>query len=375
MPRTFSPISGVTEKRTSIEHPKRTMNSLTSLHKRKSMLADSFEQIRILEKTDCCIPAFGEKLAETGHAPLYPAGSRILQVNVGYRCNLLCQHCHVDAGPDREEIMSRETMRHCLEALRQSGISTLDITGGAPEMNPELPWFIHEARSIMPEGEILVRTNLAILTEGTKYRHVPEIYRENRVSLIASLPCYTRDNVDEQRGEGVFDRSIMALQMLNSIGYGKEGSGLSLNLVFNPGGPSLPGQQQSLEADYRRKLDESYGIEFSRLYTITNMPVSRFLESLIEEGRYCSYMHLLAGHFNPDAVQNLMCRTTVSVGWDGSLYDCDFNQMLGLHMRKPAPQNIRDFDEALLCERLIAIGQHCYGCTAGAGSSCQGSLL
>lgn len=351
------------------------MNTLPSLHKRKSMLADSLEQIRILEKTDCGIPAFGEKLAETGHEPLCPAGSRILQVNVGYRCNLLCRHCHVDAGPDREEMMSRETMRHCLEAIRQSGIRTLDITGGAPEMNPELPWFIQEARSIMPEGEILVRTNLVILMAGTRYRHIPELYRANCVSLIASLPCYTRENVDKQRGEGVFDRSIEALRMLNSLGYGKEGSGLSLNLVFNPGGPSLPGLQQALEADYHRKLSENYGIEFSHLFTITNMPVSRFLDSLLDDGRYCSYMQLLAGHFNPDAVRNLMCRTTISVGWNGALYDCDFNQMLSLPMREPAPHNISDFDESRLQKRLIAIGQHCYGCTAGAGSSCQGCLL
>lgn len=351
------------------------MTMQPSLHKRKSALADGTEQIRVLEKTDCSIPAFASKLAEAGIQPLRPDGTTVLQVNTGYRCNLLCRHCHVDGGPDRSEMMSRETMLHCLEALRRSGIRTLDITGGAPEMNPELPWFIREARKIMPEGEILVRTNLVILVTGTKYRHYGELYRDNRVSIIASLPCYTRENVDAQRGEGVFDSSIEALQMLNSLGYGTEGSGLALNLVFNPGGPSLPGQQQALETDYHGKLQEDYGIGFSHLYTITNMPVSRFLESLLEEGRYCSYMHLLAGHFNPDAVKNLMCRTTVSVGWDGTLYDCDFNQMLGLRMRVPAPGNISGFDEERLRERLIAIGQHCYGCTAGAGSSCQGCLL
>ncbi|MBM3162003.1 MAG: radical SAM/Cys-rich domain protein [Chlorobi bacterium] len=351
------------------------MNTLPSLHKRKSTLANPMEQQRVLEETDCSIPAFGRKLSETGCMPLRPDSCTILQVNVGYRCNLLCRHCHVDAGPDRMEMMSRQTMRHCLEALRRNGIRTLDITGGAPEMNPELSWFIREARNSMPEGEILLRTNLVILLAGTTCRHFPELYRENRVSLIASLPCHTRENVDAQRGEGVFDQSIEALQLLNSLGYGKKNSGLELNLVFNPGGPSLPGRQQALEADYRRMLLDSHGIEFSHLYTITNMPVSRFLDSLLEEGGYCSYMQLLADHFNPDAVKNLMCRTTVSVGWDGSLYDCDFNQMLGLRMRKPAPRNIRDFDESLLRERPIAIGQHCYGCTAGAGSSCQGCLL
>lgn len=351
------------------------MNTSSSLHKRKRALAYGPEQILMLEKTDCSIPAFGAKVAGTGNAPLRPEGSRILQVNVGYRCNLLCRHCHVDAGPDRKEMMSRETMQHCIDTLEKSRIQTLDITGGAPEMNPDLPWFIREARKIMPAGEIMVRTNLVILVTGTKYRHFPELYQKNQVSLIASLPCCTRENVDAQRGEGVFERSIAALQLLNSLGYGKKESCLALNLVFNPGGPSLPGQQQELEADYHRKLQENNGIEFSHLYTITNMPVSRFLDSLLEEGRFCQYMKLLADHFNPDALKNLMCRSTISVGWDGTLYDCDFNQMLDLPMREPAPRNIRDFDESLLRERTIAIGQHCYGCTAGAGSSCQGCLL
>ena len=351
------------------------MTMQPTLRKRRNPLADPIEQQRVLAETDCSIPAFGKKLAETSKAPLRPDSSAILQVNVGYRCNLLCRHCHVDGGPDRIEMMSRETMQHCLDVLRQSRIQTLDITGGTPEMNPELPWFIRKARAIMPEGDILVRTNLVILVSGTKYRLFPELYRENRVSLIASLPCYTRENVDMQRGEGVFDRSVEAMQLLNSLGYGKEGSGLALNLVFNPGGPSLPGQQQALETDYHTKLLDQYGITFSHLYTITNMPVSCFLDSLLEEGNYCSYMHLLAGHFNPDAVRNLMCRTTVSVGWDGTLYDCDFNQMLALPMQEPAPRNIMDFDESRLQKRLIAIGQHCYGCTAGAGSSCQGCLL
>ncbi len=346
-----------------------------SLHKRKNPLAESGEQIRVLEKTDCSIPSFGSKLAETGNGPLRPDGSAILQVNIGYRCNLLCRHCHVDGGPDRSETMSRETMQHCLDALSNSRIQTLDITGGAPEMNPDLPWFIREARKIMPEGEILVRTNLVILVSGEEYRHFPELFRENRVSLIASLPCYTRDNVDAQRGKGVFDRSIEALRMLNATGYGKDGCPLQLNLVFNPGGPSLPGAQQALEADYKSRLRQEFGIEFSHLYTITNMPVSRFLESLLEEGGFCQYMKLLESHFNPEAVKNLMCRNTVSVGWDGTLYDCDFNQMLKLPMREPAPRTISDFDEALLHDRAIAIGQHCYGCTAGAGSSCQGCLL
>ncbi|NTV16339.1 MAG: radical SAM/Cys-rich domain protein [Chlorobiaceae bacterium] len=351
------------------------MNTRPSLHKRKSALADSGEQIRILEHTDCKIVSFASKLAETGQFPLRPDGTTILQVNTGYRCNLICKHCHVDGGPDRSEMMSRDTMRYCLDALHKNHIQTLDITGGAPEMNPELPWFIKEARKILPDGEILVRTNLAVLVSGTQYQHFPELFKESLVTLIASLPCFTRETVDAQRGEGVFDRSIEALKLLNTLGYGKQGSGLALNLVYNPGGPSLPGAQQGLEADFKTKLQNEFGIEFNHLYTITNMPVSRFLESLLDTGRFCHYMSLLAGHFNSDAVKNLMCRTTVSVGWDGTLYDCDFNQMLKLSLCSPAPGNIRNFDEHLLSKRDIAIGQHCYGCAAGAGSSCQGSLL
>lgn len=351
------------------------MKTQPSLHKRKSALADAGEQIRILENRECGIVRFSSKLAETGQSPLRPAGTSILQVNTGYRCNLLCRHCHVDGGPDRQEVMSRETMQHCLDALDKNRIQTLDITGGAPEMNPDLPWFIREARKLMPVGRILVRTNLVILVAGERYRHFPELFKENRVTLIASLPCYERRDVDLQRGDGVFDRSIEALSLLNSIGYGKTGSGLELNLVYNPGGPSLPGAQQALEADYKTILRKEFGIEFSRLFTITNMPVSRFLESLLDSSRFCDYMNLLASHFNPEAVKNLMCLDTVSVGWDGTLYDCDFNQMLKLQMHSPAPANIRDFDEQLLQKRVIALGQHCYGCTAGAGSSCQGSLL
>ncbi|MBC8524248.1 MAG: arsenosugar biosynthesis radical SAM protein ArsS [Chlorobium phaeobacteroides] len=352
------------------------METKISLHKRMSSLAEAPEQVRVLEKTDCGIERFQSKLAGTGDAPLCAEAITVLQVNTGYRCNLFCRHCHVDAAPDRKEMMSRETMRDCLEAIsKSSAIRTLDITGGAPEMNPELPWFIREARKRMPDGDIFVRTNLVILVSGEKYSHFPELFRENRVKLIASLPCYTQENVDAQRGEGVFHRSIEALKTLNAIGYGKEGSGLEMNLVYNPGGPSLPGEQQALEVDYKNRLLETFGIDFSHLYTITNMPISRFLETLLDEGRFCEYMNLLVENFSPQAVKNLMCRSTVSVGWDGVLYDCDFNQMLQTSLLSPSPGHISEFDEKLLRRRKIAVGQHCYGCSAGAGSSCQGSLL
>ncbi|NTW10415.1 MAG: DUF3641 domain-containing protein, partial [Chlorobiaceae bacterium] len=266
------------------------MQMQTSLHKRQNPLADATEQVRMLEKTDCGIPAFSKKLAECGCSPLTAEAASILQVNTGYRCNLLCRHCHVDGGPDRKETMERETLQQCLDALRKGRFGTLDITGGAPEMNSALPWFIREARKIMPEGEILVRTNLVILLSGEQYGKFPELYKENRVTIIASLPCHTRQQVDAQRGEGVFDRSIEALKLLNSIGYGAEESGLLLNLMYNPGGPSLPGQQQAIEADFKKQLLDKYGIFFSSLFTITNMPVSRFLESLVEEGQFCKYM-------------------------------------------------------------------------------------
>ncbi len=345
-------------------------------HRPMSPHAPAREQVRILETTDCGICSFRSRLAETGDAPLCSSGISVLQVNTGYRCNLCCSHCHVGASPDRIETMNRETMRHCLGAIaKERGIRTLDITGGAPEMNPELPWFIREARRLMPDGEIIVRTNLVILLSNGRYRRYPELFRAQRATLVASLPCYTRENVDGQRGSGVFHRSIEALKMLNALGYGRAGGGLELHLVYNPGGPFLPGEQQALEEAYREKLREAYGIEFTGLYTITNMPVSRFLESLLDKGGFCNYMTLLADRFNPQAVGNLMCRNTLSVGWDGRLYDCDFNQMLQLPLLSPSPSHIREFDGDRLGRRAVAVGQHCYGCTAGAGSSCQGSLL
>jgi radical SAM/Cys-rich protein len=242
-------------------------------------------------------------------------------------------------------------------------------------MNPDFRWFVGEARRVRPDLEILVRTNLTLLVGDDRFRELPGFLKEQRVNLIASLPCYTKDNVDRQRGTGVFARSIEALKMLNGIGYGVDGGDRELNLVYNPSGPALPGCQHQLEEEYRKQLRQQFGITFTRLYSLANMPVSRFLQSLIDTGSYCSYMELLVSKFNPEAVGNLMCRNTVSVRWDGRLYDCDFNQMLDLPVAPEAPSHIGDFDLKGLSERTIAVGQHCYGCTAGAGSSCQGSLL
>lgn len=339
------------------------------------MLSTAEDQVRMLEGTKCGILPFSNVLEGSGNSPLRSESIDILQINTGYTCNLFCSHCHVNAGPDRREMMTRDTMNHCLHALEISSIKTIDITGGAPEMNPDFKWFIESIRNQVQDAQILVRSNLTLFTANKKYCDFPEFLKQQKVTLIASLPCYTKTNVDNMRGNGVFDRSIEALKLLNNLGYGNKESGLELNLVYNPEGPSLPQEQKILEHEFRRQLIEQHGIVFNHLYTITNMPVNRFLNDLLESGHYCQYMELLAKNYNPQAVKNLMCRTTVSVGWDGTLFDCDFNQMLQLPLEKTAPRHISSFNEKELRNRLITIGQHCYGCTAGAGSSCQGSLV
>ena len=333
------------------------------------------EQVELLERAECGIPRFTSMLAASGNAPLRSSEITILQINTGYACNLRCLHCHVDATPERREMMTRQTMQHCLDAIDKSTIATVDITGGAPEMNPEFRWFIERIREKMPDGELLVRSNLTLLSSNGKYRNIAEFLRHNRVTIIGSLPCYTPQTVDRVRGKGVFERSIKALQLLNTLGYGKEGNTLTLNLVYNPQGPSLPAEQRKIEKEFRQRLMDEHGIYFNHLYTITNMPINRFLEDLLEHGTYCNYMKLLADTYNPLSINNLMCKTTLSVGWDGTLYDCDFNQMLHLPVVPPAPQHISLYNKETLRNRRIMIGQHCYGCTAGAGSSCQGSLL
>jgi radical SAM/Cys-rich protein len=351
------------------------MLSGSSPHQTGSASPRADRQVELLENTDCGISKFSQTLSRLGRHPLRPSETEILQVNTGYLCNLVCSHCHVDAGPDRHELMTRETMRLCVDALKDNPFGTIDITGGAPEMNPEFLWFVSTVRQARPDIKILVRTNLTILSSGGKYHDYPGFLKDHRVSLIASIPCHTQEPVDRQRGEGVFRRSIETLQLLNSIGYGAGNGNPELNLVVNPEGPSLPGNQSVLEKEFREHLDNKFGITFSNLYTITNMPVSRFLNTLVDTGRFCDCMALLARSFNPAAVDSLMCRNTLSVGWDGRLYDCDFNQMLELTVEPPAPRHIGQFDREKLLRRTIVTGQHCYGCTAGAGSSCQGCLL
>ncbi|TAJ26080.1 MAG: radical SAM/Cys-rich domain protein [Nitrospirae bacterium] len=341
-----------------------------SLLARSNPLASAEAQLRILADTPSC-PPFESRLDAAGLFPLHATGITVFQVNVGKLCNQTCRHCHVDAGPDRKEVMSRETTELCIKALAQTDIPTLDITGGAPELNPHFRWLVEQARDL--GRHVMDRCNLTVLLIPSQ-SDLAEFLARHRVEIIASLPYYRPSQTDAQRGDGVFEKSIQALQLLNRIGYGVEGSGLSLNLVHNPVGAFLPPKQEAIEAQFRRELKRSHGVVFNHLYTITNMPISRFLEFLVESGNYEGYMERLVNAFNPTAASGVMCRYTLSVGWDGTLYDCDFNQMLDLPINHGAPQHIRDFDPAQFQTRRIVTGNHCYGCTAGAGSSCGGAV-
>ncbi len=339
-----------------------------TLKKENHLLSNSKEQIAVLHGPK--VEIFADKIAQFGYHNLKPTGIDILQINVGKMCNQTCNHCHVDAGPDRKEIMTRETMQLCLDAVDNGQIKVVDLTGGAPEMNPDFRWFVEELSN--RKVNIMVRSNLTIILANPKYHDLPEFYKKHKVEVISSLPHFSKLRTDAQRGEGVFDQSIEALQMLNAVGYGVEGSGLQLNLVFNPAGALLPPAQSSLERDFKERLARQYGITFNSLFAITNMPISRFLDYLLVSGNYESYMQELVDSFNPTAIDSLMCRNMLSVGWDGYLYDCDFNQMLD--MKTNAVEHIKDFDKSKLADRLIKLDQHCYGCTAGAGSSCGGEI-
>ena len=309
-------------------------------------------------------------MTTAGLFPLQPSELLVFQINVGKMCNQVCKHCHVDAGPDRKEIMTRETMQQCLEALAQSSIPTVDLTGGAPEMNPDFRWFVQEIRKL--GRHVIVRCNLTIIVANPKYNDLPEFYRDNQIEVVSSLPFYNADKTDRQRGKGVFSDSIKALKMLNAIGYGQPDSGLKLNLVYNPAGAFMPGSQEGLERQFKQVLLDEFGIVFNDLYAITNIPVSRYLDYLIASGNYEGYMEKLVNAFNPSAAQSVMCRSTISVGWDGQLYDCDFNQMLDLNVASSV-RHVKDFNASLLSQRSIILNEHCYGCTAGAGSSCGGT--
>ncbi|CAN5224355.1 arsenosugar biosynthesis radical SAM protein ArsS [soil metagenome] len=291
-----------------------------------------------------------------------------LQVNVGKLCNQACKHCHVDASPTRTEIMTRKTVDACLEVLRKYKIPTLDITGGAPELIPDFRYFITEARKM--SAKIIVRHNLTVMFEENQ-ADLPEFFAENEVEVVSSLPYFLPTQTDAQRGNGVFDKSIKALQKLNAVGYGVD-KHLVLNLVYNPTGAFLPPSQTALEADFRRELKNRYKVEFNNLFTITNMPIARFLDWLRRSKNEESYMQKLVNAFNPQTIDGLMCRTLISVDWRGNLFDCDFNQMLELNLAENLPPTIFDFNLEKLRERKIATANHCFGCTAGSGSSCGG---
>lgn len=346
-----------------------------SLHKRHSELAQANRQLEILSNgifRDGELPTFAEKITETGQFPLRPKKLEVLQINVGYMCNQVCEHCHVDAGPDRKEIMTWETMEQCLEVIRNTGAHTLDLTGGAPEMNPNFRRFVDEASKAGIQ-DFIVRSNLTIIRANKKYHDLPRFFKEHNVHVVSSMPHWTKGKTDKQRGDGVFDASIEALKMLNDVGYGLPDSDLRLDLVYNPSGAFLPGDQASMEKDFKKALMEDFGIQFHNLFAITNLPISRFLDYLIASDNYEDYMYQLVDAYNPSAVANVMCTNTISVSWDGWLYDCDFNQMLELKVDNKI-QHIKDYNESLLNNRNIVISQHCFGCTAGAGSSCQGSV-
>jgi radical SAM/Cys-rich protein len=314
---------------------------------------------------------FEEKLAAHGLELRASASIETLQVNVGKLCNQACKHCHVDAGPKRTEIMTRETAEQVLAAVRRFNIPTLDITGGAPELNPSFRRLVAEARRA--GAHVIVRHNLTVMFEPGQ-EDLPRFFREHDVEVVSSLPYFLEQQTDAQRGGGVFRKSIEALRRLNAAGYGREGGAPELNLVYNPVGAFLPPAQDSIERDFKRELLARHGVTFDRLYTITNMPVRRFLEYLRRSGNEERYMRKLVDAFNPATVEGLMCRTLVSVDWTGRLYDCDFNQMLELGVERELPQTIADFNPSKLAARRIVTGAHCFGCTAGAGSSCGGAV-
>jgi len=316
------------------------------------------------------IKLFTDKVIEVNSHPLKSSNAiNTMQINVGKVCNMACKHCHVGAGPHRTESMSQEVMAKCLQVLEENNFKVLDITGGAPELNPHFPWLVAEAKKL--GRHVIIRTNLTVL-DLAEYAHLPEFYAEQKVELASSLPYYSEKDADRQRGDGVFHISIKVLKKLNELGFGKDEGDLKLNLVYNPGGAFLPPSQKSIEADYRRVLSDQHGILFNNLYAFANFPVGRFLSFLHDSSNLQRYMERLAAAFNPATLNNLMCREQISVGWDGYIYDCDFNQMLGMNC---SPKHISEFSFEGFQEREILMNNHCYACTAGSGSSCGGAVV
>jgi radical SAM/Cys-rich protein len=319
---------------------------------------------------------FEEAVARSGQWPLKPVRLEVLQINVGKLCNMVCHHCHVEAGPKRREIMRHDVAERVVELIAiNPGVEVVDLTGGAPELNPSFRWLVAKTRRL--GREVIDRCNLTILFEPGM-QDLGEFLAGHQVHVVASLPCYQAANVEKQRGRGIFDKSIEALRMLNEFGYGRPGSALELDLVYNPVGAFLPPLQEQLETKYRVELGRQFGIEFHRLLTITNMPIKRFAHLLERTGQYQAYMSLLVNHFNPNTVPELMCRSLLSVGWDGRLFDCDFNQMLEIELGTARDTGARTVWDVTSLDGLvggrIATGSHCFGCTAGSGSSCGGAL-
>lgn len=348
-----------------------------SLKKQNHEFSDIDHQLKVLNEgvKNQNLDSFSTKLKESNLFPLTPTNLDIFQINMGKMCNQVCTHCHVDAGPDRKEIMTKETLQDCLNAIAKSDIKTVDLTGGAPEMNPHFRWFVEEAYKL--GCKVIVRCNLTIIVANKKYFDLPEFYKENEVEIVSSLPHYSSKKTDSQRGNGVFERSIRALKMLNEVGYGMEGTGLTLNLVYNPSGAFLPPSQEGLEKQFKRKLKKDFDVEFNSLFAITNIPISRYLEYLVASENFEGYMEKLVNSYNSVAAENVMCRNTISVGWDGYLYDCDFNQMLEMKVatQSKEKQHVKDFDASALEDRKIITNEHCFGCTAGSGSSCGGETV
>jgi len=344
----------------------RAANPMPTLKRREHELSSTAAQRALLRRLPLAT-SFEQAVAGAGHGALRTTRVEILQINVGKKCNQTCRHCHVDAGPERKEVMPDAVVEACLGLLERGAIPTLDVTGGAPELHPRFREIVARARGM--GRRVLDRCNLTI-TQAAGFTDLPEFLAANQVEVIASLPHYAPRQTDAQRGDGVFELSIAALRRFNGLGYGREGSGLLLHLVTNPVGAFLPANQGALEREWKRELSRRHGVGFNRLYTITNMPISRFLEFLVDSGNLSDYMEKLVAAFNPAAVDGLMCRNTLSVGWDGRLYDCDFNQMLELEL----PRTIFDVATSDLEGRAIRTEPHCFGCTAGGGSSCGGAI-
>ena len=345
-----------------------------SLKSRSNQLADTFYQLNVLQNgyDDFDGKPFRQSIQDVGYKDIRPLPIQVFQINITKLCNQSCAHCHVDAGPDRkDEMMSKKHLKLCLDIIKNHRIPIVDITGGAPELHPDFKWFV--GACVQLGVQVINRCNLTIIMSNKKYHDLPKFFADHGVHLVSSLPYFSKSRTDRQRGDGVFEDSIQALKKLNHVGYGQVGTDLILDLVYNPSGAFLPGDQYQLEAEFKRQLKRKYDIVFNKLLAITNLPISRFLEYLIESGNYAEYMTALIQAFNPTTIDGLMCRNTISVSWQGNLYDCDFNQMLDLTVQSPH-DHIERFDAKVLANRRIVIGQHCYGCTAGAGSSCGGEI-